>query len=215
MTTAPQKPSPPAARRPLLRRLMRDAALILLITSTILTVVILRHPSHAHLLYYQYRISRLQLPADQVLYRFSPMAAIALAPLPFFPASTGAPTPDFKPEYASTEGDDDNCDILPPHVIPLGAAGDPPAVDMFNRYMKYILTDGMQVLYTHTETINGQSRLVIVQFGNDTRQLVQRGMLEVIVLQPGTLSALPRQLTRQRVSTAALKVPYAVTTFFP
>ena len=193
---------------------MRSGLIIVSVVSLVLAVAIFRGHTQAHLLYYQYRVAHLQLPADQVVYKFSPALAAALGPLPLFEFASTPPQPKVAPQYPSTEGDDDNCEILPPHTIPAGGAGDPPGLDMFNAYMHYILTDGMQVLYAHAHTLNGQRRLVIVQFGDNGHYVLHRGMFEVIVLEPAGLSTLPRQLSRQRFPAASLNVPYATTRFF-
>ena len=110
---------------------------------------------------------------------------------------------------------DDACELLPPHVVPVGGAGDPPALDMLNRYMQFPLADDQQILFAHAlTTAAGDRRLVIAQFGPDPRPApagFQRLASELLVIVPATWSDPPRVLTRQRVAAADVRLGYAGT----
>jgi hypothetical protein len=99
--------------------------------------------------------------------------------------------------------------------VPVGGAGDPPALDMLNRYMQFPLADDQQILFAHAlTTAAGDRRLVIAQFGPDPRPApagFQRLASELLVIVPATWSDPPRVLTRQRVAAADVRLGYAGT----
>src|SRR5205823_4041327 len=91
--------------------------------------------------------------------------------------------------------DDDGCEILPAHTVPIGGAGDPPELDAFNQYMHSVLSDGMQVLFVHALKVNGMERIVLAECGpGDSGGGLQ---FEVLVIEPASLRTLPRVLTRK------------------
>jgi hypothetical protein len=183
--------------------------IIVAVVGIVLVAAILRGPTQGRLLYEQYRVAHFQQPPEQIVYQFSPAVAAVADPNAFF----GLPVPKEAEHHGS--GDDDDCELLPPHVVPPGGSGDPAAVDSYNRYLNYPLTDNLQVLFAHELTTpQGLRRIVIVEFGEDPRPIGRHLAFEILLVEPATLSGSPRVVGRQRISAGDLHLPYVSTTCY-
>ncbi len=160
-------------------------------------------------------------PGERIIYadvagRRLPIAADP-APIfgyrwPWSPGGTHAAAPMHSD--AAGSGDDDDCELLPPHVIPPGGAGDPPALDMFNQYAQSILGDDMQVLFVHQlAAANGARPIVVVEAGVEAGTTTTPEF-EILLIEPASWSTLPRLRGRRRLPGFEIGLVSGAATFY-
>ncbi|HVX86498.1 MAG TPA: hypothetical protein VH253_17080 [Phycisphaerae bacterium] len=181
------------------RKILRDGAVVLAVVGMILAWGIFRRPTQGAMLYYQYRAMH-DGPRSGAVYWTTPaLRAFTVKAMTHFGEDNDAPGTG-EPDGPGA-APDDNCVPLPPHLVPPGGAGDPPALAKLNGYMQYVLGDGLQVVFCHELTSpDGLKRLVIVTVG---AQRVRGGlfpplMWEAEVIEPAGWTTLPHEVSRQQ-----------------
>jgi hypothetical protein len=190
------KPAKKHCKASLGRKIVRDGAVVAAVAGVILAWAVFRRPTQGAMLYYQYRAMH-EAPAAGAVYWTTPaLRAFTVAAMKHFGDDNDAPGTG-----EEEGGADDHCTPLPPHLVPPGGAGDPPALAKLNPYMQYVLGDGMQVVFCHELTSpEGLERLVIVTVGarREHGGVFPPLMWEAEVIEPAGWTTLPREVSRQQ-----------------
>jgi hypothetical protein len=117
---------------------------------------------------------------------------------------------------ASLGTDDDGCSLIPHHILPPRGTDDPPAVDLLNQHLNYILTDYSQTLFCHAMTSrDGQRRLVIVDVWPDPwSTVVPQVRLEAFIYDPGSLITAPHIVGHHYWDVPDPTIPWLRTQFY-
>ena len=192
MTESPRLPLPRKSGPPWWLRLLRDGAIVLIVVVALLAIAIFRQPSQGAMLYYQHGALANTWHRDEPAFTTTPiLRALTVAAMENFGDDNDDP---------SLPESDDHCIPLPPHLVPPGGIGDPPSLAALNRYMGYLLPDGMQVLFCHALPSDAGQRLVILAVGPQRRGggLLPPLACEAVIIEPSSWTGSPRQIGRQR-----------------